>query len=55
MAAKYFLNYWRLSSGDVVVYSQDEEFVISGNTNEVTQTVHDMARKIREEGLKAHD
>ena len=55
MAAKYFLSYWTLSSGDVVVYSRDEAFVISGKANEVTQAVREMARKIREEGLKALD
>ena len=55
MAARYELNYWTLSSGDVMVYSRDEAFVISGKMNEVTQAVRDMARKIREEGLKALD
>ncbi|MEK7794552.1 MAG: hypothetical protein AAB353_08475 [Candidatus Hydrogenedentota bacterium] len=52
---KNLLNYWTLRSGEVVVYSRDEAFVISGNANEVTQTVREMARKIREEGLKALD
>ena len=55
MAPNYQLSYWALPSGDVVIYSQDEAFVFSGKMSEVTQAVRDMARRIREEGLKALD
>ena len=53
MTRKYLLNYWTLPSGNVIVYSTDEIFVVSGTMQEVTRIVRSVATEIRENGLKA--
>lgn len=55
MAKKYVLNYWTLPSGNVIVYSADEIFVVSGSMQEVTRVVRSVAKDIRENGLNAFD
>ena len=55
MAKKYVLNYWTLPSGNVVVYSSDEIFVVSGTMQEVTRIVRSVAKDIRENGLNTLD
>lgn len=51
MALENFLQYYKLPSGNVIVYSQDEVVVISGSVREVAERLRYLLNRLRQRGL----